>query len=258
MIDPKTAPIGVFDSGVGGVSVLKELRRAMPQENFVFIADSKNAPYGVRPADEVRALSEISLKKLVARGSKEIVIACNTATAVAADELRRAYPDLPIVGIEPAVKPAAVENTGKRILLLATPLTLKMERIALLKNRFDALADIDAVPCSGLVELIEGGHLDDAPLFSYFDKTFGDYLDPPPAAVVLGCTHYPHIKPALARFFGDGVRLYDGGVGTARRARALLAERGLLNPSSTPGAIEMESTSGDPKIIALCEKLLND
>lgn len=249
----KTSPIGVFDSGVGGISVLRALKRLLPSENFIFIGDSANAPYGTKSAEEVIKLSENSLKRLLEMGAKQIVIACNTATAVAADCLREKYPHVTIIGIEPAIKPAATENPGGKIAVLATDLTVHQRRISALYERYSEKADIKLVSCVGLVELIESGHLYDDVLFSYLENLLRDFMDCD--AYVLGCTHYPLIKDAFIRILGN-VKLYDGGEGTARRARELLIKAGMLNPCPDEGKITIINTSDDPSLTELSYKLM--
>ncbi len=253
-----TDPVGVFDSGVGGVSVLNEIRRVLPREDLIFFGDSKNAPYGTKSAGEVRRLAERSFLFLREKGCKIIVAACNTATAVAIGTLRETYAPFPIVGIEPALKPAVLENPGKRVLLLATPLTLRQERVLAMKEKYDSLATITVKGARGLVELIEAGHTGDAELLSFLRGLFSDELSEGnlPDAVVLGCTHYPHVKGAIRAVLGEGVRLYDGGEGTARRCRSLLSEANLLNPQQTRGRVEFFGS--DPEKIPLCRKFFQE
>lgn len=256
MINNREAPVGVFDSGLGGISVLRELRRVMPREKLLFRGDSANAPYGTKTADEVFDLSRRSTEWLLARGCKEIVAACNTASAVCIERLRREYPGVPFIGIEPALKPAATENPGGKILLMATPLTLRLERIAALRQRFETTAFISFIPCRGLVELIEGGHLEDEELFGFLEELISPAMRSGLDAAVLGCTHYPHIKPALARFFEPTTRLYDGSDGTARRALFVLRERGL-DRREGDGGVTLFNTDPSPVLAALAERLLN-
>lgn len=251
----KNAPIGLFDSGIGGISVLRSLKKLMPNENYVFIEDSKNAPYGVKSEEEVCELSEKSLVTLLEKGAKQIVIACNTATAVAADYLREKYCDIDIVGIEPAIKPAVEENIGKRIVLLATDLTLHQKRIYKLYERFESLADIELLPCIGLVELIEAGHLNDSLVTDYFRNLFGEkYNDV--GAFILGCTHYPLVSDAIKAVVGEDVRLYDGSLGTAKRSMALLSEKNLLTDNTDEGKVEIINTANDEKLISLSYEFL--
>lgn len=253
-----SAPVGVFDSGVGGVSVLNEVRRLLPHEDLIFYGDNKNAPYGTKSAEEVRRLAEDCFRTLQDRGCKIVIVACNTASAVAIRGLRETYAPFPIVGIEPAVKPAVLENPGKRVLLLATPLTVRQERVLALAERFDSIAEITMKGARGLVELIEAGHLYDETLFSFLRGLFSDEFseDRLPDALVLGCTHFPHVKAAFRHVLGDGVKLYDGGEGTARRCRFLLEEAGLVNPQTRRGSVEF--LGSDPEKIPLCRRLFQE
>ena len=254
----KDRPIGVFDSGVGGVSVLNEIRRLLPREDLIFYGDNRNAPYGTKSADEVRALAENAFLFLREKDCKMVVVACNTATAVAIGPLRAKYAPFPIVGIEPAIKPAVLENPGKRVLLLATPLTLKQERVLAMAEKYDSVARLSMKGARGLVELIEAGHTFDEPLFAFLRDLFSEELSQGriPDAVVLGCTHYPHVKAAIRRVLGEGVKLYDGGEGTARRCRSLLTEGDLLNPQAPRGKVEFFGS--DPEKIPLCRKLFQE
>ena len=153
-MDDKLAPIGVFDSGVGGISVLRELVRLMPGENFIFYGDSANAPYGTRPLDEIRELSMVVAEYLISRGVKALVVACNTATSACVRILRNKYPDMPIVGLEPAVKPATLSHPGGNIAILATEMTLKQPKFNALMDRYKDQAHLIPVPASELVEFV--------------------------------------------------------------------------------------------------------
>lgn len=249
------APIGIFDSGVGGISVCKEIRKALPRECCLFLGDSARAPYGVRPEGEVLAFTREGLRYLRERGCKAAVIACNTATAVAADVLRRENPDFPIVAIEPAVKPAVEAHPTGKILLMATPLTLRSARLQNLVERVKGEAEVHFLPCPGLVELIEEGHWEDEALFSYLTSLFAP-LSFRPDALVLGCTHYPHVSAALSRHF-DGIPQYHGGSGAARRLAYLLEKENLLSDSQSPGTVSFRFTCGDPRKAELARRLLS-
>ena len=182
MVKKKNMPIGFFDSGVGGLSVLKEAIKLMPNENYIYFGDSKNAPYGVKTVNEVKELTYKAVEFLLDKGAKAIVIACNTATSAAVAELRKSYPNIPLVGIEPAVKPAVQLKTGKSIIIMATPMTIKEKKFNNLISRFKADADIRPMPCAGLVEFIEAGKLHDDELKEYLKGKYIGYkkevLDP--------------------------------------------------------------------------------
>lgn len=246
--------IAVFDSGVGGVSVLRELLALMPDERYLYFGDSANAPYGTRPTHEVRDLTLAAAKKLMARGCKALVVACNTATAAAIKELREIYPDKIIIGIEPALKVAADHFPGGEVGVMATPVTLREEKFDVLLHRFTDACTVHKIPAPGLVELVERGMAESdeteallAPLLSpYKDKL---------CAVVLGCTHYPFAAPVIQRLLGENTALLDGGPGTARQTRRRLEAEGLLWDG--PGELLIENSSGSEEMIALCKTLLN-
>ena len=235
------SPIGVFDSGVGGIGTLAALRRELPEEKFLFYGDTANAPYGTKSRDEVMGCINRIMEHLLAQDVKAVVIACNTATAVAAAELRARY-DLPIIGIEPTLKPASEVRKDGSILVLATPMTLKLEKFRALYARYGEGAI--PLPCPGLMELVEREANDEArryllELFSPYDLTKVD-------AVVLGCTHYVFLRPLLKEILPAGVSVLDGNEGTARQLRRVLTAKELL--SDGPGSVTLE-TSGNPALV---------
>ena len=245
--------IGVFDSGVGGISVLRHLRRVMPNEKFLYYGDSANAPYGVRTKAEVQALSFAVAEKLMARGLKALVIACNTATSAAVKELREKYPDLIIVGIEPALKLAADRYPGGGIGVMATPMTLSEEKFARLLHRYDVTCDIYKIPAPRLVEIVEAGKVDTRRTIDMLQRLFTPYrgrLD----ALVLGCTHYPFASHTIGKSLGPQVEILDGGDGTARETRRRLQEAGLLREG--PGEILIENSLPSKQILELSWRLL--
>ena len=235
--------IGVYDSGVGGISVLKALREELPGENFIYFGDSANAPYGEKTDEEIRRLSVAAAEGLIGRGVKAIVIACNTATSVSAAYLRSRYPDLPIIAVEPALKPAALANPG-RVLVMATPATIRLEKYQKLEERFSGEADIISLPCAGLAARIEKADLEGEDLAEMLEELLSPYRGSV-HSVVLGCTHYPFIKQQIRKVLGD-VTFYDGGKGTARELRRRLAEKGLLLENGRKGEVVFESSkAGD-------------
>ncbi|MBE6662554.1 MAG: glutamate racemase [Ruminococcaceae bacterium] len=248
-------PIAVLDSGVGGISVLRELVRHMPHEDFLYLGDSKNAPYGEKTPEEVLHITRENLKMLLARGIKALVLACNTATGAAARTLRAEFPDLILVGIEPALKPASLLGDRPRVLVMATPLTLKQEKFCTLMARFCDDAEILPLACSGLVELIEAGQTSGEKLENYLKTLFFPHRDTKIDAVVLGCTHYPHVKETIAKILPAGVAILDGSEGTARETRRRLAEKGLLKESGE-GRVTIENSSGDERLLSLSRQLL--
>lgn len=249
-------PIAVIDSGVGGISVLNELLKILPNENYIYFGDSKNAPYGNRTKDDVLNITRKNLDFLLKKGIKALVIACNTATSAAAKVLREENPKLCIIGIEPAIKPAAELCKSPSVWVMATPLTLKEEKFLSLVARFSDRERITPIPCVGLVELIESGVLDGPQLDNYLSTLFAPYKNDPPNAVVLGCTHYPHIKSAIIRNLPEGIVILDGGEGTARETRRRLSVESLLRQSSTPPSIEIINTNGSPELLELSKKLI--
>ncbi len=245
--------IAVFDSGVGGISVLRHLQALMPRERFLYFGDSLNAPYGTRPRNEIRDLTLAAAEELIFRGIKALVVACNTATAAAIDQLRRTYPDLIVVGIEPAVKVAAEQFPGGTIGIMATPVTLQLEKLSHLMTSVCRGVQVVKLPAPGLVELIEQGKAEGPEVEALLQPILTPWagkLD----ALVLGCTHYPFAAPAIRELVGRHTQLLDGGEGTARRTKQLLQERGLLHTGQ--GEIIIENSLEHPQIIDLCWELL--
>ena len=250
----KNSYIAVFDSGVGGVSVLRELRRLCPGERFYYFGDSANAPYGRKTTQEVRALTLAAGKKLlIDRDCKALVVACNTATAAAITDLRAAYPARIIVGIEPALKLACDRHPGGTVGIMATDVTLREQKLAALMERVKRDCTVLRVHAPGVVELVEAGKCDTDEAVALMEQLLGPYVGKL-SALVLGCTHYPFMKKAMARVLGDGVELLDGGEGTARETRRRLSEAGLL--CGDGGGLIVENSSGDPEKIALTRRLL--
>ena len=251
----KTDYIAVFDSGVGGISVLRELLRLMPQERYLYFGDSANAPYGTRPTAEVRALTLAAAERLMARGCKALVVACNTATAAAIIDLRAKYPDKIIIGIEPALKVAADHFPGGEVGVMATPVTLREEKFDVLLHRFTDACTVHKIPAPGLVELVERGMAvseESEALLKPLLLPYRDRLD----AVVLGCTHYPFAAPVIGKLLGGHTALLDGGPGTARQTRRRLEAEGLLWDG--PGELLIENSSGSQEMVALCRTLLQE
>ena len=245
--------IAVFDSGVGGISVLRQLRKTLPGERFLYFGDSANAPYGTRTTREVRRLVLNVADKLIPRGVKALVVACNTATAAAIDDLRRAHPELIVVGVEPALKPAADRFPGGRIGVIATPVTLREEKFCRLLSRYDRLCRVYQIPAPQLVPLIEQGLVDTPQMEQTLRALLGPYvgrLD----ALVLGCTHYPFASHAMERLLGPGVEVLDGGAGTARETRHRLEAAGLLE--NGPGELILENSLGTPEILGRSRRML--
>ncbi|MBT8800155.1 glutamate racemase [Lactobacillus delbrueckii subsp. bulgaricus] len=229
-------PIGVFDSGQGGLTVLSRLVDLMPNEDYVFYGDSANAPYGVKSKEEVYQLAKRVVDELIDKHQvKAVMIACNTATSAAADRLRREY-SLPIIGIEPAVKPAAEENPGRQVVAMATPLTLEQDKFNQLVAECAEPGQVVKVPAPKLVELIEKGQTDSPAIYQYLEELLAPYVGKA-AGVVLGCTHFPFAKQAIQEILGPQAKVYDGAIGAAAEVKRQLASRDELNASSQPGQI---------------------
>ena len=237
----KQGYIGVFDSGVGGISVLRELVKIMPQEKYLYFGDCANAPYGTRSTAQVRQLTMAAAEILMDRDIKALVVACNTATAAAIHDLRQRYPDRIIVGIEPALKVAADHFPAGRVGVMATPVTLREEKFNQLSQRFGDM-QVSLIPVPGLVELIEKGSSQEE-LETFLRPVLESYVNKLDA-VVLGCTHYPFASEAISGILGGQVALLDGGRGTALQTRRRLEEEGLLWDG--PGSVQIENSACDP------------
>lgn len=245
--------IAVFDSGLGGLSVLRHLRRRMPGERFLYYGDSAHAPYGVRSRAEVEALTLSTAERLMSRGLKALVVACNTATSAAIEPLRAEYPDLIVVGIEPALKLAADRFPGGRIGVMATPVTLREEKFCHLLTRYAAKCQVYKIPAPQLVPLIEEGRVDtpimEQTLHGLLDP-FADKMD----ALVLGCTHFPFASHAMERLLGPRVAVLDGGDGTARETLHRLEAADLLEKG--PGQLILENSLGTQDILRRSRRML--
>ena len=251
-MDKKHLPIAVFDSGVGGISVLRELVARMPEEQYIYFGDSANAPYGTRTTAQVRELTLKAAAMLYARGIKCLVVACNTATAAAINELRRIYTDIVVIGIEPALKMATDRFPNGHVGIMATQVTLREEKLDHLVERFPE-AVVERIPAPGLVELVEQDKAEAPETEALLRQILAPYagqLD----AIVLGCTHYPFVRDTVKKILGPQVKVLDGGEGTARQTRRCLAERGWLRCGE--GSVKMENSSGRPELLALGKKLL--
>ena len=255
MID-KCSPIGFFDSGVGGISVLKTAYNLMPNENYVYYGDSKNAPYGQKNEGEIKQLSLDAGKVLFELGVKAIVMACNTATSAAVKIMRQRY-NIPVISMEPAVKPALVVD-GK-VVVLATPATVSQNRYNVLLQRLSAGEKVINIGCSGLVELVEDGNTDTDTINRYLDGKLevlgGEYI----GAVVLGCTHYSfveqHIRQYMKDNYNEGCRIFDGRLGTANQLKHILQNKNLVC-NTRPTKIQFV-TSGDPSNIQTYQELFD-
>ena len=249
-----TGSIGVFDSGVGGLSLLREIRRELPHEDLIYVADSGHAPYGDKPVDVIRQRSSAIVDFLVARGAKAVVVACNTATSVAVDGLRRAW-TIPIVAIEPAVKPAAATTRSGIVGVLATSQTIASPRFARLTDVFAAGVEVIAQPCPGLVEQIEMGDLSGPATRALVDGYVRPLVERGADTLVLGCTHYPFVTELIADAAGGQVTIVDPAAAVARELRRRLDERALLTDRTAPGRLSVWSSGSTGALAVLLERL---
>ena len=246
--------IAVFDSGVGGISVLRHLRQRLSGERFLYYGDSANAPYGSRSTEQVRELTLAAAEKLTREYDiKALVLACNTATAAAVKELRSRYPHLIVIGIEPALKLAADHFPGGNVGVMATEVTLREEKFDSLLHRFDENCTVFKIPAPGLVQRIEAGQAEAPETEALLRQILAPYvgkLD----ALVLGCTHYPFAAAAISRILGPEVTLLDGGDGTARETQRRLKAANLLEEGQ--GEVTILNSSGSEDILRLSRQLL--
>lgn len=238
----KFSKIGVFDSGLGGLSVLHTIRQIMPNESLIYIGDSKNAPYGIKEKSEVLSLSKQVCNTLIENDVKAIVIACNTATSAAVNELRSAY-DIPIIGMEPAIKPALRQTDGK-VLVLATEMTLKEEKFQQLLDSLEEGYRVIKWPAPEWVELVENHMSDTIRVRSEVEELLSKVTEKVDA-VVLGCTHFIFLKPLIRAYYNNKVEIFDGNMGTALQLKNLLESNHCLNDQIDVGSINIINTKSD-------------
>lgn len=249
------APIGIFDSGLGGISVLKEMKKQLPNEHFIYFGDSHYAPYGTKNKDEIISRCIAICDYFMSQKVKAIVIACNTATSAAATILRAKYP-IPIIGMEPALKPAAYQKKNQNIIVMATPLTLKEKKFKDLMSHFSNDNHIIKMPCPELVEIVENNELDQNEkvmhqLDLYYKNIDTSAID----SIVLGCTHFVFYRPYFNSYF-QHINIIDGNAGTVHHLANVLKERDLLCVDEV-GSIRIENSSKDPRFSILSEQLLD-
>ena len=237
--------IGFFDSGVGGLSVLKEACALMPEENYIYYGDSANAPYGEKSREEIFELTMRGIGYLMSNDIKALVIACNTATSAVIDELRKEV-DIPVIGMEPAIKPALAAVEGK-VLMMATPATIRLERYNNLLERFNARERVVNLACNKLAGMIEHNVLSHSnELEDYLAGLLAPYKNTGIQGIVLGCTHYVFIKEDIKEAFGEDVLIFDGNHGSVNRLKCVLEENGIKRPSAAgKGAVILNSSSDD-------------
>ena len=252
------SPIGIFDSGIGGISVLHAIREQMPEESIIYFGDQGHIPYGPRPMQQIRDFSEAITKFLLTHDAKIIVVACNTASAAALKYLREKFPDAQFVGMEPAVKPAAEYTQTGKVGVLATPATFQGALYASVVERFANGVELFQNTCNGLVQQIEQGNLEGGETRRILEAALLPMLEKDIDTVVLGCTHYPFVIPLIQRIVGEKVRVIDPAPAVARQTGRLLEAQGLRNHARDKGNIKLY-TSGDPDALkSLLSTLLGE
>ena len=227
-------PIGIFDSGIGGLTVAYAILQHLPAESIVYFGDTARIPYGPKPAEAIRHYSEDITRFLLSQGCKMIVVACNTASAAALNHLRHLWPEVPIVGMEPAVKPGALATRSGKVAVLATAGTFKSQRYASLMHRFAREVELLENPCLGLVERIESGDADSPETEAFLREILTPMQDAGADTFVLGCTHYPFVQPFIAKILGPAAAIINPAPAVARQVQRLLAERDALSQQSAP------------------------
>lgn len=249
-------PIGFFDSGLGGLSVLRDAIALMPEENYLYYGDTAHAPYGSRSLEEIRELTLRGVSYLTSENIKALVIACNTATSAAIDTLR-AKLDIPVIGMEPAIKPALQYAGEGKVLVMATPATMRFSKFHDLVEKFHGEDKIITLPCPELASLIEKNALEDCCLDPYLDELFAPYQSQTIDAIVLGCTHYIFIKDKISAHFPAATHLFDGNAGTVNRLKAVLTEKRIKLPaSSVKGKVVLNSSQADQHTMKLYTQFL--
>ena len=236
---PRQLPLGVFDSGLGGLSVLQEIRAMLPGEDVLYYADNAYCPYGVRDRREIRERTVLISQLLLDRGAKAIVVACNTASAMAIDHLREVFPGVAFVGLEPAVKPAVTLTRSRKVGVLATPRTVAGERLRWLIETHANGVEVRTVAATGLVELVEAGVLSGADVVAALGPLLDPMLEAGVDVVVLGCTHYPFLRAEIEAYVGSDVAVIDSGVAIARRTLAVLRQLDLECQGEAPGWLRL-------------------
>ncbi len=241
-------PIGIFDSGVGGTSIWKEIHELLPYENTIYLSDSKNAPYGLKTQEEIIALSVKNTEKLLELDCKLIVVACNTATTNAIKVLRNSY-KVPFIGIEPAIKPAALKSTNKAIGILATRGTLSSELFAQTSELYTKDIQVVEVEGNGLVELIEAGETNSPEMKDLLLYLLQPMLEARIDHLVLGCSHYPYLIPVLREILPNSVQIIDSGEAVAKQTKSILAAQDLLNETSANSS-NLFYSNANPLVLA--------
>jgi glutamate racemase len=250
-------PIGIFDSGIGGLSVVSHIRACLPAEDLIYVADNAHLPYGDKSCEYVNQRAQLITTFLLRQGVKSVVVACNTATAAAIANLRSRF-KFPIVGMEPGVKPGIARSHNGRVAILATEGTLGSAKFRDLLQRFSQQAEVSIQPCHGWVELVEGRHPAGSEPAEILRQQLTPLLREGVDTLVLGCTHYPFLREQIARITGDGVSIIDTGEAVARQLKRRLAAEDLLNPRQGPGGVQFWSSLPNPTIAEMIDRLWGD
>ena len=253
--DQASGPIGIFDSGVGGLSVLKSVQELLPNEDLIYLADQAHVPYGSRSLAEVRSFSEGITRYLLEQNTKLVVVACNTASAAALHHLREVFPLVPFVGMEPAVKPAAETTRSGVVGVLATPATFQGELYASVIERFAAGVKVLQDTCPGLVMEIDRGNLDTHGVYAILEEALKPMLAEGIDTVVLGCTHFPFVIPAIQDIVGAEVRVIDPSPAIARQVQRLLETNDLLTAAPDQGQVQYFTTGVPVQLKGLLPQL---
>lgn len=250
-----TDPIGIFDSGVGGLAVLAELRRLLPAEHYIYYADSAHFPYGSRPPGEIRSRADAVTRQLLALDAKIIVVACNTATSAAIAHLRETF-DVPFVGMEPALKPAAERTLAGKVALLVTPGTAAGEKLSALIDRYGAEVSVRIVPAPDLAERVEAGDLDGDATRALVRRYVADATSAGADVLALGCTHYAFLRRMIEEEAGDAVAVIEPSEAVARQARRVLEAEAMLRDGTGAGSVRYLTSGDAAAFAALRERLL--
>lgn len=251
----KQDPIGVFDSGVGGLAVVQESRKLLPQEDILYYADQAHFPYGQRSPQEVTHLASDATRFLLDRGAKMVVVACNTASGVALDLLRAAFP-VPFVGVEPAIRPASAQSHSRKVGVMATDATFHTQRFARLVTQYAEDVEVYTQECPNLVELVEAGDVESRQVRSLLHR----YLDPLVAegidALALGCTHYSFLRQAIQEVVGPGVAVIDTALPVARQVERVLKASDLAREDGVPGRVQLFTSGDEAAFLTVVRRLL--
>ncbi|MBN1305540.1 MAG: glutamate racemase [Anaerolineales bacterium] len=258
MNDHSKSPVGIFDSGVGGLSVLRAIRSLLPNEAVVYLADQLHVPYGQRPLEEVRSFSEEITRFLLGQGAKLIVVACNAASAAALHWLRDRYPQAPFVGMEPAVKPAAETTSTGVVGVLATPATFQGELYTLAVERFANGVEVLQDTCPGLVQQIERGAMDSLETRAILRQALRPMLEKNVDTIVLGCTHYPFVIPHIQEIVGGSVRVIDPALAIAKQVKRLLEMHSLQASNVFVGDVHFYTSGSTDELSLLLPRLLGE